>query len=212
MVTYLLVPSPLLGLSTWAPVASCLHAAGEGAVIASVDDVVGVAAGLGTVVLVPHGDAGYVASHLAQQLGSVATVYVDAALPPAEADTTPLASPASLEFLEGRADADGLLPPWSQWWDDTAELFPDEATRRAVEAEEPRLRLDYFRGQVPVALGWADKPCAYVAFGQRCAEEILFAYEQGWPVRILAGEQLHQLRDPAGVASAISNEASRLGV
>ncbi|RNL78926.1 alpha/beta hydrolase [Nocardioides marmorisolisilvae] len=212
MVTYLLVPSPLLGPATWAPVATRLHAGGHGVVIASVDDVVPVAANLGTVVLVPHSNAGYRASYLAEQLGTVPTVYVDAALPPADASETTLAPAAFLEFLAGLADADGILPPWTQWWDDLGEVFPDEETRRAVEAEEPRLPLDYFRQRVPVAVGWARKPCAYVAFGQTYAEEIAFAQEQDWPVHILDGEHLHQLHDPDAVASAILEAASLLGV
>ncbi|MFL6108170.1 MAG: hypothetical protein ACJ72D_02410 [Marmoricola sp.] len=212
MVTYLLVPSPLLGPATWTPVATRLHADGHGVVVAAVDDVVSVAAGLGTVVLVPHSNAGYRASALAEQLGTVATVYVDAALPPADVTETPLAPEAFLEFLEGLADADGVLPPWTQWWDDLGEAFPDEATRRAVEAEEPRLPLEYFRTRVPVAVDWASKPCAYVAFGQTYAEEIAFAQDRDWPVRILEGGHLHQLHDPSGVASAIVEAASRLGV
>jgi len=210
--SYLLVPSPLLGTATWEPVAAHLHAAGHGCVIASVDQVVSVATGLTGLVLVPHSNAGYRASSLAEQLGTVATVYVDAALPLADADTTPLAPPAFLEFLGGLADEDGVLPPWTQWWEDLGDLFPDEATRHAVQAEEPRLPLDYFRQQVPVAAGWAAKPCAYVAFGQTYAKEIAFAQSQDWPVRILEGEHLHQLHDPAAVASAIVESAARLGV
>lgn len=212
MATFVLVPSPLLGTATWAPVATCLLADGHGVVIAGVDDAVGVATGLGSIVLVPHSNAGYRASHLSEQLGTAPTVYVDAALPPVDASETVLAPPGFLEFLAALVEPDGLLPPWTQWWDDLGQLFPDEATRRAVEAEQPRLPLDYFRQRVPVALGWAAKPCAYVAFGQTYAEEIELARQQGWPVEVLDGEHLHQLHAPAEVADAILAAASRLGV
>ena len=212
MVTYLLVPSPLLGPATWAPVATCLHAQGHGALIATVDDVVAVAAGLGSLVLVPHSNAGYRASFLSEQLGTVPTVYVDAALPPTDASETTLAPPAFLDFLSGLADEDGLLPPWTNWWDDLGDLFPDEATRLAVEPEQPRVSLDYFRQRVPVALDWATKPCAYVAFGSTYADETERARELGWPVTLLEGEHLHQLHDPSGVADAIAGSAAALGV
>ena len=210
MVTYLLVPSPLLGPATWAPVATSLHAQGHGVLIAPVDEVASAAAGLSSLVLVPHSNAGYRAPHLSEQLGTVPTVYVDAALPPAEATETALAAPAFLDFLSGLADEDGLLPPWTQWWDDSGELFPDVATRAAVEAEEPRLSLDYFRQRVPVALGWATKPCAYIAFGSTYADETEFARQQGWPLTVLDGGHLHQLHDPVGVADAIVTAAGRL--
>jgi len=211
VVTYLLVPSPLLGPASWEPTAACLHAGGHGVVVAAVDDVVSVAAGLTNLVLVPHSNAGYRASHLSEQLGTVATVYVDAALPPAGASETTLAPDAFLDFLTGLVEADGLLPPWTRWWDDLGDLSPAEATRLAVEAEQPRLPLDYFRQRVPVALDWAAKPCAYVGFGQTYADEIAFAGEHGWPVTVLDGEHLHQLHDPAQVATAIVDAAARLG-
>ena len=212
MTTFLLVPSPLLGPATWEPTAIWLHATGHGAVIASVDRIVSVATGLTDRVLVVHSNAGYRASYLAEQLDAVATVYVDAALPAVGATETALAPPDFLEFLSGIADADGLLPPWTQWWDDLGALFPDEATRIAVEAEQQRLPLDYFRQQVPVAADWAAKPCAYLAFGSTYAEEIELAREQHWPLVVLDGEHLHQLHDPAAVAAAIVEAAVRLGL
>ena len=212
MLTYLLVPSPLLGPATWAPVATALVAREQAAVIASVDDVVSVAAGLDNVVLVPHSNAGYRAPHLAEQLGTVPTVYVDASLPPADASETELATPGFLAFLEGLADENGMLPPWTGWWEDTGDLFPDDATRAAVEAEQPQLALDWFRQRVPVALDWATKPCAYVAFGSTYADEAEFARAHDWPLTVLDGAHLHQLHDPAGVARAIVDAASALGI
>lgn len=211
MVTFLLVPSPLLGPATWEPTAACLHARGHGVVVASVDDVVRVAAGLTDLVLVPHSNAGYRAPYLAEQLGTVPIVFVDAALPPAEATETTLAPPPFRDFLAGLADEDGVLPPWSRWWEDVGDLFPDEATRRAVEVEEPRLPLSYFEQRVPVALGWAARPCAYLAFGQTYAEEIVAAQERGWPLRILPGRHLHQLHDPGAVATAVVDLVGELG-
>ena len=78
-------------------------------------------------------------------------------------------------MLESLADDDGLLPPWTQWWDDLSGLFPDDATRAAIEAGQPRLPLSYFTATLPVPDGWASGPCAYLAFGDTYAEEVAFA-------------------------------------
>jgi len=201
---YLLVPSPLLGPAAWAPVAELLDAR-----VAGVDDVVAAAADLHEVVLVVHSNAGLYAPLMASQTAARSTVYVDAALPGDGPDTA-LAPPRFLEFLEGLADADGLLPPWTRWWDDGVDdLFPDAATRAAVEAEQPRLPLSYFTSRVAVPAGWAERPSAYLAFGDTYADEIAFAHAHGWPVTALAGRHLHQLVAPAEVAAAIVDLASR---
>lgn len=210
--TFLLIPSPLLGPSTWALVQAHLVSRGHDALTVPVRDVTAVAAGLETVVIVAHSNAGYWTPHLADQMGDVPTVYVDAALPAADVEETALAPPAFLEFLAGLADAEGHLPPWTQWWENASDLFPDESTRLAVEAEQPRLSLDWFRQRVPVPLGWATKPCAYIAFGSTYAREAEFAHEQGWPVRVLDGGHLNQLHNPEVVARAIVDAASALGV
>lgn len=203
-VTYLLVPSPLLGPAAWAPVAEILEAR-----VVEVDAVAEAAAGRSDVVLVVHSNAGLYAPSLAARIGAQATVYVDAALAGDGPDTA-LAPPRFLEFLTGLADDDGLLPPWTQWWEEGIDdLFPDAATRAAVEAEQPRLPLSYFTSRVPVPAGWADRPSAYLAFGDTYAEEIAFAHAHGWPVTGIPGRHLHQLIAPAEVAAAITELAAR---
>lgn len=202
--TYLLVPSPLLGPASWAPVAELLDAT-----VAEVGEVADVAAGLSDVVLVPHSNAGFHAPSLAEAIGARATVYVDAALAGDGPDTA-LAPPHFLDFLSGLADACGLLPPWTQWWgDEVDDVFPDAASRAAVEAEEPRLPLSYFTSRVPVPHGWAGRPSGYLAFGETYAEEVAFARAHGWPVTTMPGRHLHQLVAPAEVAAAIADLAAR---
>jgi hypothetical protein len=200
----LLLPSPLLGPAVWAPVAELL-----GARVASVGSAVEEASGLTDVVLVPHSNAGLHAPRLAAAIGARATVYVDAALP-GEAPDTALAPARFLDFLSGLADVEGLLPPWTQWWDDVDDLFPFGPTRAAVEAEQPRLPLSYFTTRVPVPAGWADRPSAYLGFGDTYADELAFARGRGWPVTVLPGRHLHQLIDPTAVAAAITALLARL--
>lgn len=210
MPTFLFVPSPLLGPATWRSTADVLRAAGHRVEVVPVDTVVATARGLDDVVLVPHSNAGYHAAHLADEVGARATVYVDAALPLAPGPDTALATPEFIAFLEGLADGAGTLPPWTQWWEDVTRLFPEGPARAAVEAEQQRVPLSYFVQRVPVPAGWADRPCAYLAFGQTYADEIAFACEHEWPVSDLAGGHLHQLHQPDAVASAILTLVDRL--
>jgi hypothetical protein len=212
---FLLIPSPLLGAATWRAVEAWLR--GQGYDAQAVDfgppprtsnqvlNSVAAAAAERTVVLVPHSNAGLYAPYLATLVDVKATVFVDAALPDPQADgkETSLASPAFLDFLRSQADDDGVLPPWTQWWGDVADLFPDPDTRQAVEREQPRLPLAYFTSRVPVPTGWSAHNAAYLAFGETYAEERDRAKRMGWLTRTLAGEHLHALHDPTEVGTAI---------
>ncbi len=182
----LLVPSPLLGPAAWASTADWLAREGHRARVVDTTgvrapgelvEVVVAAAGSDPVVLVPHSNAGLAAPAVGTRVDLRATVFVDAALP-LSAGHTAMAPPGLLTMLEGMAGDDGLLPPWTEWWDDLTGLFPDGDSRAAVEAGQPRLPLAYFTGELPVPDGWADRPSAYLAFGETYAEEIAFARER----------------------------------
>lgn len=211
---FLLVPSPLLGPATWRPVEVWLREQGHDARTVDfgpdsrtpkriIDSVVAAAAGE-PVVLVPHSNAGLYAPYLTTLVDVGATVFVDAAMPSdTQTRDTPLAPPGMLDLLRSLADTDAMLPPWTHWWDDVADLFPDVTTREAVEREQPRLPLAYFTSRIPVPANWTNRPAAYLAFGETYAEERDRARREGWPTRTLAGDHLHQLHDPAAVGSAV---------
>ena len=201
------VASPLLGPATWMPVAALV---GDATVIAAPlapprsgdefaehviervpDDSV----------LVVHSNAGAIAPLVTQARNLRGLVFVDAILPPASG-RQPLSPSAFLSFLEGLA-VDGILPPWTQWWDNTDALFADAATRALVEGEQQRLPLDYFRSDVAVPAGWDDLPHTYLAFGDTYAAERTDAAARGWRVETIKGAHLHQLVDPAAVARVI---------
>jgi hypothetical protein len=205
----------LLGPATWRAVETWLRAQGHDAQTVDfgsgprtskqvLDSAVAAAAGR-LVVLVPHSNAGFYAPFLTTLVDVRATVFVDAALPEpgADGEETSLAAPAFLDFLRSLADDDGVLPPWTQWWGDVAELFPHPDIRQAVEREQPRLPLAYFRSRVPVPTGWSAHNAAYLAFGETYAEERDRAHHMGWPTRTLAGGHLHALHDPAEVGTTI---------
>ena len=165
------------------------------------------------VVLVPHSNAGLYVPALALRRDVVAAVFVDAGLPPARGAVA-VTPPAFYPFLEERADANGYLPPWTQWWedDDVSPLFPSDDVRRAVENDQRRLPLSYFRHWVDVPAGWDQIPSAYLAFGDTYTAEKAQAEGLGWQVRTLAGDHLHMLIDPRGVAREITRLLALLGV
>lgn len=163
----------------------------------------------GTDLLVAHSNAGRYAAAAA---GGRPVVYVDAALPPQHGDA-PLAPEALLDHLAGLADADGMLPPWTRWWDehDLAAVVPDRQVLVGIREDEPRMPLAYFRSRLGAPAGWAGQPQAYLAFGQTYARETAFAREQGWPTTVLDGAlHLHHLVDPDAVAAAVLDLADRL--
>lgn len=152
--------------------------------------------------VVAHSNAGLVAPAVA---AGIPLVFFDATLPPSEGGVT-MAPPGMLAHLETLADVGGILPQWTQWFDeaDVAGLFPDDATRSGVEAAMPRLPVGYFRTTVPVPRRWERGPCAYLAFGGTYAGELARARTLGWPTEVVDGAgHLHHLHDPGGVVRAI---------
>ena len=214
MTHFALVPSPLLGSAVWEPVAAALRRSGHTTTVVALDrpvrtplDVVEAVLDAlpdEPVVLVPHSNAGLSAPLVAERGRVAATVFVDAALPPAGAREVTAASGPFLDFVAGKADADGVLPVWTDWWDeDLTPLFPDAETRAAVEAQQRRLPLAYFEATLPVPERWAERPAAYLAFGDTYADETAFARERGWPVSVLPGHHLEPLCSPARVAEEV---------
>ncbi|MBA4608906.1 alpha/beta hydrolase [Aeromicrobium sp. Marseille-Q0843] len=213
MTAFLLVPSPLLGPATWRPVEAWLHEQGHAATTVDfgselrapeqVLDAIARAAPSGPVTLVPHSNAGLYAPQLATLLEVERTVHVDAALPADDGPETRLALEEFLGFLRDLVEPDGRLPRWTDWWLDIAERFPDDITFETVAAEQQRLPLSYFTSSVPVPRGWAERPAAYLAFGDTYAAELRLAQEAGWPTATLDGGHLHQLVDPGAVGAAI---------
>jgi hypothetical protein len=212
-----LLPSPLLGPAVWTPVAERLRAHGREVVLPGqlpdeplAPDVVvrwylDVLPERRPVVVVPHSNAGLYVPELSVVRRVVAAVFVDAGIPPS-GGAVPLAPLAFLRLLSDLVEDDGMLPPWTQWWpdDEVAALFPDSATRAAVEAEQRRIPFTYFRSELIAPERWdAGLSGGYLAFGETYADERLDAEERGWPTRSMAGQHLHMLVDPDAVTLEI---------
>jgi hypothetical protein len=210
--TFVLLPSPLLGPAAWEPVAAELRAAGRACAVVpgtgtSQDEVLAAfAAGLpdGPLVLVPHSNAGLYVPALAERRDVAAVVFVDAALPSRGGGPSPVAPLGLVDYLRTLADADGMLPPWTRWWDEgsLAALFPDDGTRQRVQAEERSLPLSYFTDAVPTP-PWDHLRCAYLAFGATYADEVARARAADWPVEVVDGGHLEMLHCPERVARQV---------
>jgi len=164
-------------------------------------------------VLVPHSNAGLYVPGLVAQRRVAAAVFVDAVLP-IPGSPTPVAPVALLELLRPKVDADGMLPPWTTWWDEpqVAELFPSRTVREQVEGEQKRLPLSYLTGVVPDAPGWEAVPGPYLSFGDTYAAARQAAAQRGWPTATMPGRHLHMLVDPDGVADQILSLLEQVGV
>lgn len=219
-----LLPSAFLGATAWEPVAERLRTLGWPVTtpvvtrpIRTPEDVARsylAALPVGReLVLIPHSNAGLFVPGLASRRRVIASIFVDAAMPPKEG-LVPLAPPALHRLMAEKADEDGLLPPWTEWWeeDDVAALFPDRETRRRIEREQPRVPLSYLAGSLQVPAGWTSLQCAYVAFDDTYDEERQRATGSGWAVRMLPGRHLHLLVDPPAVAAAITDLLGLLGI
>ena len=219
---FVLLPSPLLGAAVWEPVAAELREAGQVVTVLSLqgpvrspgDVLEGFVSSLPQepAILVPHSNAGLFVPALAARSSVLATVFVDAALPPIGAQTVTQATGTFYDFLAEKADASGVLPVWTQWWaeDEVRHLFPDAATRERVEEQQQPLPLTYFAEPLTVPTGWDADPCAYLAFGDTYAKETQAARERRWPVTVTSGSHLEMLWQPALVAQHVQRLADEV--
>jgi hypothetical protein len=212
-----LMSSALLGPAAWVPVETELLSRGRDVVIAPPDDEVDpetpadAALGYATatpsdrpVILIPHSNAGNFVPTLIEVRNVMAVVFVDATIPVASGSQR-IAPEPLLDSLDNRADEDGFLPPWTEWFGEreVASLFPSRALRSHIEAQQPQVQLDFLRGELEIHPGWESTPAGYLAFGTTYAAEIERARALSWPVRQLEGRHLHMLVDPRSVATAI---------
>lgn len=220
--TPVLISSPFLGPAAWAGVEEELResfglpATTVALPDSSASDPVAILAALrerlprrDDLLLVAHSNAGLYVPSLSSETPGCGAVFVDAILPPSRG-TVPVAPQGLRDLLSERTDPSGMLPPWSEWWpaEVAAELFPDEETKRKVEAEQHRLPLSYLDARVDLPYGWDRIPAAYLAFGDAYAEELEDALSRGWPTSTMDGNHLHLLREPAAVAAEIMRLAA----
>jgi pimeloyl-ACP methyl ester carboxylesterase len=214
-----LIPSVLLGPATWESTARVLERRGRQVRVPSLQCVANAAkpywptgvaaiaesAACDPVILVSHSNSGLYMPSVMAALGEQVrgAVFVDAALPS-------IGSYAHRDFLESLAGQDGLLPPWTSWWDESAvvAMFPDDQVRARVEAEQMRLPLAYYDHLPPTPASWdRASPCAYIWFGEPYDAAAEWASANGWPIAHVPGRHLHMLVDPEAVSTAVMDLA-----
>jgi hypothetical protein len=220
---FVLVHSPLVGPTSWRPVADELERRGRVVVVPSLLGVaeapapqwrhVPEAVRLATthlrepIVLAGHSGAGLLLPVIADAPTTrvAALVFVDSFLPP-PAGRLELGPAPFIDQL-GALATGGVLPPWSRWFGEDAmrELVPDESLRVTLEREMPRLPLSYFEAVVPLPEAWRRRPCGYLLLspdpnGPSAAE----AQALGWPVRAIPNaHHLAIATDPIPVTDAL---------
>jgi hypothetical protein len=210
-----MLPSPFLGAAAWESTAEALTRAGTDVLVCTTPpsprEAEHVLAHLlrqlpehKPVRLVAHSNAGLYVPGIQARHQVDATVFVDAALPPAGGRTV-MTPPSLRKMLDPLGSEDGWLPAWTRWWEEdaVAALFPDPVTRARIEAAQPRAAATYPGSSLETPAGWQSHPHGYLAFGDTYAEELATATSWGWPTRTLPGGHLHMLQAPAAVAEAL---------
>jgi hypothetical protein len=220
---FVLIHSPVVGPTTWSPVAHELEMRGLETIVPSLLGVadapapqwryvpeaerIATAHASSPDMLVGHSGGGPMLPSIAAALSAevAALIFVDSFLP-AAGGSVPLAPPGFMDQLRALA-TDGLLPRWSSWFgeDTMRELIPDERLRAVLVAEMPRLPLSYFEASVPLPKAWDTRPCAYLLFSSQpygpCAAD---ARGRGWPVaEIPQARHLALSTEPTTVTDAL---------
>jgi hypothetical protein len=224
---FVLIDSPLVGPSTWLPVARELERRKTPALVPSLlpaatapipqwrQCVEIVCASTSRVpdpiVLVGHSGGGLLLPAIADAVAPEVArlIFVDSGVPATRGET-PLATPEFFDHLRSLA-IDGVLPPWSSWWGEDAmtELVPDEATRTSLVRELPSLPLSYFEQSSPSPPDWDRVECAYLLLSDAYREQADEARDRGWRVEEISGAQhLHTVADPVAVTAALLRLAS----
>ena len=218
--TLVLVHSPLVGPSTWQPVAADLNARGYPVVVPTLTamadasppyyrwladaarDAIGPVDRHDRVILVGHSGAGALLPVIGEGLEGKATgaVFVDAILPHPGASWFASAPAARAGQLRGLAK-DGRLPPWHRWFppEVVQALLPEEQMRARFVAELRELPLAYFDEPAPVVAGWSPPRCGYLQLSDAYAREAAEAERRGWTAVREPADHLALLTQPARV-------------
>jgi pimeloyl-ACP methyl ester carboxylesterase len=221
---FVLVHSPLVGPTTWEPVAVALRGRGHEVAVPALWDndtpeppywqqhAESVVRGLGAgeaerrIVLVGHSGAGpllpAIGARLAQPVA--AYLFVDAGIPvdgASRLDGMAREDPdwAAQFALELRAGA--VFPAWTG--EELAEVVPDTGRRQALLDELHPRALAFFTEPIPVPDGWPDAPCAYLQFSAAYDAPARQAQAAGWPFHRLEAGHFHLLVEPEVVAAAL---------
>ena len=221
---FVLVHSPLVGPTTWEPVAVALRGRGHEVAVPALWDndtptppywqqhAESVVRGLGAVaadrpvVLAGHSGAGpllpAIAARLAQPVA--AYLFVDAGLPmdgASRLDGMAREDPGWAAQFAQELRAGAVFPAWTD--EELAEIVPDAGRRQELLDELHPRDLPFFEEVIAVPDGWPDAPCAYLQFSAAYAAPARHAQAAGWPFRRLDAGHFHMLVEPEAVAGVL---------
>ena len=225
----MLLHSPLVGPSTWAPVAEALDRMGITTVVPDLADdgrppywsqhraaLVGALARVPLdrpIVLVGHSGAGPLLPALAGGLRQPVAgyIFVDAGLPAdgrSHLETMESEGADFAQQLRQHLASGGRFPDWTDA--DLAALVPDARIRNQLLAELRPRPLNFFTEPVPVPPWWhREARPAYLQLTAAYDIPARLAEREGWPVQRLSGDNhFLMLADPAAVSRAVFDLAS----
>jgi len=221
----ILLHSPLVGASTWAPLADACAARGVAAhvpvlpawtelhppyypALAAAVEVGGPAC------LVAHSGAGaLVPAILAEAQGLVRSVaFVDAILPHPGRSWFATAAPALGNALRAAA-VEGAAPAWDQWFPagTLGGLLPDPDQRAQFLAELTPTPLAFLEEPAPELVIPADVAWGYLRLSRAYEDEAGEARRVGAPTLRLDSHHLAMMTDPEPVLTALLNLMRMLG-
>ena len=214
------MPSPLLGPSSFEPLASVLADRGVEAAIADVrpafaggspvwPEMVRLArktarSVLGKVVVVGHSGAGALLPGVGAALGGQLQrlVFVDAILPPAAGAHR---YPESIRRRVAELATDGVLPPWLDWWppETLSALLPEPARLELLRSDIAETPESWFDEEIPIPIAWADGKASYIRLSAAYDQELERARGLGWPTMSLESTHLGIVTEPEAVADVL---------
>ncbi len=224
--SFLLVPSFLLGPECWRGVSEVLGRLGHDSVIAApspttpndadhigpwVEQVVAAVDPRGTepLVVVAHSMSCSRLPLIAKALidrGRVvhALVSVNGKVPWIDGQSPVDADPQLRQLLDGLVRPNDYLPPWHRWWGSMIlDMVPDEAVRERVFAEARAMPRALFDQPIPIPALPQTVRRTFLATGRMYEPAYDKAKAEGWTVARLDGEHLHIVVDPVSVAGAL---------
>lgn len=216
----LLIHSPLLGPSSWEPVAS--EAARRGYPVIAPDltsiqhasppfwkpyvdlALAEVTRDAGRILVIGHSGAGIflplIGHRLDQRLRAI--VFVDALIPATQGTHN---TPAGDREMLAKVADDGWLLPWTEWWprELMADLVPDEDDWALIGQDVPRLPLAFYDDPIPMPDDWTSMPAGYLRLSQPYDEHLDTARSLGWPAQSIDSNHLATFTEPSLVLDAV---------
>lgn len=155
-------------------------------------------------VVIGHSMGSRLAARLVAPLGASAFIVLDGDIPP-ETGPVPPVQTSFLALVDRLPQADGMLPPWHEWWstDPLEGAEVDEAFKNQLFLEVPRLPRLWFDDSFEMT-PWAHIPKGYICLGAWYAELATKAEQEGWTTtRSIPATHMHPATRPEQTAAVL---------